>query len=103
MPYKLISLVFLLSFLITNKTYSENDFLLPVKKPSIFKQVDNKASSDLKKNLPQPKPKISTQKTNNIVVKESIEKKKISEPVIIAPNKEKNLVKNNFLFPKKNQ
>ena len=41
MPYKLISLVFLLFFLITNKAYSENEFILPVKKPSIFWNFNN--------------------------------------------------------------
>ena len=40
MPYKLISLVFLLFFLIINKAYSENEFILPAKKPSIFKKID---------------------------------------------------------------
>ena len=42
MPYKLISLVFLLSFLITNKAYSENEFILPVQKPSIFKKIEKR-------------------------------------------------------------
>ena len=42
MPYKLISLVFLLFILIINKVYSENEFLLPVKKPSIFKKIESK-------------------------------------------------------------
>ena len=42
MPYKLISLVFLLFFLIFNNAYSENEFILSVKKHSIFKKIDNK-------------------------------------------------------------
>ena len=41
MPYKLISLVFLLSFLNINTAYSDSDFILPVKKPSIFKEAEN--------------------------------------------------------------
>ena len=42
MPYKLISLVFLLFFLIFDKAYSENEFVLPVKKPSVFKNIVSK-------------------------------------------------------------
>ena len=42
MPYKLISLVFLLFFLIINNAYSESDFILPLKKPSIFKKIEKK-------------------------------------------------------------
>ena len=54
MPYKLISLAFLLIFLIINKVYSENEFILPVKKPSIFKKVNTTKNIDI--NLPQKKP-----------------------------------------------
>ena len=42
MPYKLISLAFLLSFLITNIGVAENEFLLPAKKPSFFKKLNLK-------------------------------------------------------------
>ena len=51
MPYKLISLVFLLFFLLINKAYSENEFILPVKKPSIFKKI----TAQINDNLPQKK------------------------------------------------
>ena len=37
---KLISLVFLLLFLNINIVYSETNFLLPQKKPSIFKKFE---------------------------------------------------------------
>ena len=70
MPYKLISLVFLLSFLIINKAYSENDFILPLKKPSVFKKIDY--NFDIKKtsDLPQKKPIIKEAKPDKIIVKE---------------------------------
>ena len=47
MPYKLISLVFLLTFLIINKAYSENEFLLPAKKPSIFKKIEKNITTKI--------------------------------------------------------
>ena len=56
MPYKLISLVFLLFIFITNKAYSESEFLLPAKKPSIFKKIENNENINIDKNLPQSKP-----------------------------------------------
>ena len=58
MPYKLISLVFLLFFLITNKAYSGDEFILPVKKPSIFKKIEKNITLKKATNLPQKKPKI---------------------------------------------
>ena len=63
MPYKLISLVFLLFFLIINKAYSESEFILPVKKPSIFKKIEKDITSKSFSNLPQEKPILKT--TNN--------------------------------------
>ena len=69
MPYKLISLVFLLFFLIINKAYSENEFLYPVKKPSIFKKFEVKDRENINKNLPQSKPTIQTEVTKKKDVK----------------------------------
>ena len=57
MPYKLISLVFLLFILIINKAYTENKFILPVKKPSIFKEIEKKVNLAMDNSLPQKKPK----------------------------------------------
>ena len=70
MPYKLISLVFLLFISIINKAYSENEFLLPAKKPSIFKKNDTNVKESVNKNLPQPKPLIK----KKIIEKNSVEK-----------------------------
>ena len=67
MPYKLISLVFLLFISIINNTYSENEFLFPVKKPSIFKKIESKITVKENKNLPQRKPT-----TQNKIVEEKI-------------------------------
>ena len=56
MPYKLISLVFLLFILNINKAYSESEFILPLKKPSIFKKIEKKITLESSRNLPQKKP-----------------------------------------------
>ena len=53
---RLISLVFLLSFLKISLVYSETDFLLPQKKPSIFKKTENQVQKSINKDLPVPKP-----------------------------------------------
>ena len=55
MPYKLISLVFLLIFLIINKVHSDNEFLLPIKKPSVFKKIEKNINVIKSTNLPQKK------------------------------------------------
>ena len=99
MPYKLISLVFLLFFLFINKAYSINEFVLPVKKPPIFKKIDNKINQNINKNLPQSKPIIQSQKNEKKIIQENTKSK-------IAPNKnqsteEVKFVKNSFVYPKK--
>ena len=53
---RLISLVFLLSFLEINIAYSETNFLLPQQKPSIFKKTEKQVQEIINKNLPAPKP-----------------------------------------------
>ena len=100
MPYKLISLVFLLFILTVNIAYSEGEFILPVKKPSIFKKVEKNISIDLNKNLPQPKP-ITQNKKNTKIVPSEDKKQKILEEEKITPTKKIKIVKNNFIYPQK--
>ena len=87
MPYKLISLAFLLFFLIINGVNSENEFLLPVEKPSIFKKIDNKNTYSSNNNLPQPKPGFKSEITNKQVTKEYKEQKKLIKPKTIKKSK----------------
>ena len=70
---RLISLVFLLSFLNINHIYSETDFLLPQKKPSIFKKTNKELQSSINKNLPVPKPRL--EKKDEKITKKAEEKK----------------------------
>ena len=99
MPYKLISLVFLLIFLIINKAYSENEFILPLKKPSIFKKF-NKDVTDNKGNiLPQSKPIIQSNKPEKIVIKKEPIKK--IEQKKDTGEKEIKKIADIFIYPKK--
>ena len=56
MTNKLISLVLLIFFLTTGYSYSEDQFLFPKKKPSVFKKIEK---IDLKFE------KFTSKKTNN--------------------------------------
>ena len=71
---RLISLVFLLSFLKISIVYSETDFLLPQKKPSIFKKSEKQIQESINKNLPAPKP--------------LLEKKGETKPAVVEQKKE---------------
>ena len=97
MPYKLISLVFLLFFLIIDNTYSQNEFILPLKKPSVFKKIDSNISSKKTSDLPHEKPVLKSDTQNKIIIQK---KKKV---VKIIKDKDKELIKarNTFIYPKK--
>ena len=101
MPYKLISLVFLLLFLNINKAFSENEFILPVKKPSIFKNIEDNISVSSNKNLPKPKPTTKNQPAKNKTVKENKKEEKKIKPKVITLPKVVNIKKITFLFPQK--
>jgi hypothetical protein len=53
---KLISLALLVFFLPASYSYSENQFLFPKKKPSVFKKIETNLDSQNQTNLPQKKP-----------------------------------------------
>ena len=95
MPNKLISLVFLFIFLIVNKAYSENEFILPVKKPSVFKKIEKSITSKITNKLPQKKPILQSTITKQKPVEE---KKEIKEKKI---EKEITKIKTAFIFPQK--
>ena len=97
MPNKLISLVFLLSFLIINinKGYSETHFIFPAKKPSIFKIIE-KSSEKKTTDLPKKKPVLNSG-TPKIKIKEKEEKIK----KMISPKKEVKKIDLGFVYPRK--
>ena len=74
---KLISLVLLIFFLMTGYSYSDDQFLFPKKKPSVFKKIEINVGTEESKNLPQKKPIIKTdEKQDKIVETKKIENKK---------------------------
>ena len=77
---RLISLVFLLSFLKICTVYSETNFLLPQKKPSIFKKSEIQVQESINKNLPVPKPLLEKKDENKkLIVEEKKEPSKKKE------------------------
>ena len=93
---RLISLVFLLSFLNISNVYSETNFLLPQKKPSIFKKTEKQVQEIINKNIPVPKPKLEIKDTKKTKTEEVNKETKISEKDL---NDKK--VSYSFLYPKK--
>ena len=75
---KLISLVFLLLFLNINIAYSEDNFLLPLKKPSIFKKSEEQIKESVRNDLPAPKPSLQKKKPEST---KKIEKKESSSEI----------------------
>ena len=97
---RLISLVFLLSILNITVVYSETDFLLPQKKPSIFKKTEKQIQEAISKNLPAPKPVI---KSKEEVFTKQIEKKAEENKIKKTEETKKieEIQSKLFIFPKK--
>jgi soluble lytic murein transglycosylase len=95
MANKLISLVIIAFILSIDHSYSDEQFLFPKEKPSIFKKIIKDPSNNFSSNLPQKKPTIGQKK-------EVIEKKEVN-----TTKKEKDkkvgisVRKNSFVFPQK--
>ena len=100
MTNKLISLALLIFFLATGYIYAENHFLLPKKKPSIFKKIEKNIGSEISKNLPQKKPIIQTEVKKRQEFKKKITETKIKEPILKKKTKIDES-KSVFLLPKK--
>ncbi len=95
---RLISLVILLSFLNINIVHSETNFLLPQKKPSIFKKSKKQIQIDINKNLPIPKPRLDKKK------EAKIEKKKETDPLSKKVDEKKggtSKILSSFIYPKR--
>jgi soluble lytic murein transglycosylase len=102
MTNKLISLAILVFFLTAGYSYSEDQFLFPKKKPSVFKQIETNIGSKNWKNLPQKKPLIRTEskedklKTTEKKVIDVKEKKEVLKKEVNITKK-----KDTFILPKK--
>ena len=106
MTNKLISLVVITFILSIGRSYSDDQFLFPKEKPSIFKKVNKDPGKSFSNNLPQKKPlanqeieqkKEISQKQKVVVEDKKIdleEKKEIKKVEIIKR-------KSSFIFPQK--
>ena len=105
MTNKLISLALLIFFLTAGYSYSDNQFLFPEKKPSVFKKIEKNIVNEDSKNLPQKKPSIDVSgKSENGSINKEIEKKKIEIKKKETASKKKNEIDtkaNAFLLPQK--
>ena len=81
---KLISLALLIFFLAAGYSYSEDRFLFPKKKPSVFKKIETNRESVNHKNLPQKKPIIKSEDQDN----KEFKKKKVENNKIETVKKE---------------
>ncbi len=93
MTNKLISLVIITFFLSIGQSYSDDQFLLPKEKPSIFKKIDKNLSQDSTGNLPQKKPILNKEENKKKEVK--ITEKKEIKKTEITPKKD------TFVFPER--
>ena len=100
---KLISLALLIFFLTITNSSSENDFLYPQKKPSVFKKIEKNTSSEIITNLPQKKPIIKD--IGKKEIKDKIQKIEADKKILVKENKKKSVEikkeKNVFLLPQK--
>ena len=93
MTNKLISLAIITFILSIGRSYSDEQFLFPKEKPSIFKKIDNNSTPNSSGNLPQKKPLIDQQQDKKKTIVEK-EKKEIKKVETIQK-------KNSFVLPQK--
>ena len=99
---RLISLVFLLSILKISIVYSETDFLLPQKKPSIFKKSEKQIQESINKNLPVPKPLLDKKsEIKPAIVEQKKEAAKKKEIKTEFKEEAKTQVSSTFVYPRK--
>ena len=96
---KLISLVVIMLIISVDRSFSEEQFLFPKEKPSIFKKIDKNVVQDTSGTLPQKKPLIEQNNTK----KDDIVKKKELGIKTQKDEKKVEIVqkKSSFIFPQK--
>ena len=103
MTNKLISLVIIIFILSIGYSYSDEQFLLPKEKPSIFKKINKDPGKNFSSNLPQKKPLIDQkedQKKEEIVKEEEVikEKEEVKKAEVIKKKAPLYFRKKNRLF-----
>ena len=102
MTNKLISLVIITFFLLIGHINSDELFLFPKEKPSIFKKINKDIDKEFSTNLPQKKPLIEqkeeiVQKKEAVVKEKKVEIKEKKDTKIVESIKKEN----SFIFPQK--
>ena len=106
MTNKLISLVLITFFLSIGYSYSNEQFLFPKEKPSIFKKISKDPGNSFSSNLPQKKPLTNQQKAQKKDVTQKqkvvVEDKKVDLEEKKGVKKAE-VIKNisSFVFPQK--
>jgi len=88
---KLISLAIIMFILLIGQSYSDDEFLFPKEKPSIFKKIDKNFSPSSSGDLPQKKPLINQEQDQK---KEAVVKNEIKKVETIQK-------KSSFILPQK--
>ena len=99
MTNKLISLVIIMLILSIGRSYSDNQFLFPKEKPSIFKKIIKNEDQNYSSNLPQKKPIINLKENpkKEEIQKNELDIKEKKEVKRVEPIKKKS----SFVFPQK--
>ena len=100
MTNKLISLVIIIFILSIGHSYSNEQFLFPKEKPSIFKKINKDPEKSFSSNLPQKKPLTNQEKEQK---KDAAQKQKVVVVDKKVDLKEKKEVKKEVLTIKANQ
>ena len=106
MTNKLISLVILVLILSIGHSYSDEQFIIPKEKPSIFKKVNKDPGESFSSNLPQKKPLTNQEKKPKKVIIQTQkvvteDKKKDLKERKEVKKIEVNKRKSSFIFPLK--
>ena len=99
MTNKLISLAIITFFLLISHSYSENQFLFPKKKPSVFSETNRITGKNNLKDLPQRKPLIQEKHTKKSDIGQ--EKKKVEKIIKSVDKSEVAKNENVFILPQK--
>ena len=104
MTNKLISLVIIIFILSVGRSYSDEQFLFPKEKPSIFKKINKDLRESYSSNLPQKKPLTNEEKEQRKDItkkQEVIKDKKAASKDKREVKKEELIKKSFFIFPQK--
>ena len=101
MTNKLISLVVIMLILLIGHSYSDNQFLFPKEKPSIFKKINKNEGQSFSSSLPKKKPlsDIKIDQKNEVIQKKLEDLKQKEKEKVKKVEVRKQI--SSFIFPQK--